>query len=140
MKEFRIVLLVPLTLLIVGCAALFNGEATPVSMNSNPTGAQVLVDGDVVGATPITIDISVKEDHRVTFRLDGYDDVTCILNRKVGTTWIILDILAGVVPIIIDAATGAWYELADDTCNVTLPRADQSTLPQSMRESYGGKI
>ena len=98
------------------------------------------VDGDVVGATPVTIDLSVREEHRVTFRLDGYDDVTCILNRRVGTTWIILDILSGVVPIIIDAATGSWYELADDTCNVTLPRADQAALPQSMRESYAGNI
>ncbi len=140
MNDLPVPLLIPLLGLIAGCGALFNGEASPITMNSNPIGAQVLVDGDPVGTTPVTVDISVKEEHRVTFRMAGYDDVTCILNRKVGAGWIILDILAGVVPIIIDAATGSWYELSENACNVTLPRADQAALPQQMRDRYAGTV
>ncbi len=138
MKYLNVTLLIPLILLIAGCGALFNGEASPITMNSNPIGAQVLVDGDPVGTTPVTVDISVKEEHRVVFRMAGYDDVTCILNRKVGAGWIILDILGGVFPIIIDAATGSWYELSEDACNVTLPRADQAALSIERRETYAG--
>jgi hypothetical protein len=140
MSELRLGLLITLTFLIAGCGALFNGATTPVSMNSNPIGAQVLLDGDPVGATPVTIDISVKEEHRVVFRMDGYGDVTCILNRSVGGGWVILDILGGLFPIIIDAATGSWYELSEDTCNVTLPRADEVALPQQLRDRYAGRI
>jgi hypothetical protein len=29
---------------------------------------------------------------------------------KVGVKWIVLDILGGFVPVIVDAATGNWYE------------------------------
>ena len=38
----------------------------------------------------------------------------------VGGVWIVLDILGGVIPIVIDAATGNWYELDQDHVNALL--------------------
>lgn len=140
MAYTRLVLLTPLTLVLVGCAALFNSKTSPISMNSNPVGAEVIVDGDRMGTTPISLDLSVKEEHRVVFRMDGYDDVTCILNRKVGAGWVILGILGGVLPIIIDAATGSWYELSENACSVTLLRANQAQVSEFLQKSYGGRL
>lgn len=140
MTTKRVALLTTLTLVLVGCGTLFNGKTSTISMSSNPVGAEVIVDGDRMGTTPISLDLSVKEEHRVVFRMDGYDEVTCILNRKVGTGWVILDILGGVIPIIIDAATGSWYELSENACNVTLPRANQAKISELIQKSYGGRL
>jgi hypothetical protein len=38
----------------------------------------------------------------------------------VGAGWVVLDVLAGLVGIIVDAATGAWYELDQDAVNAIL--------------------
>lgn len=39
-----------------------------------------------------------------------------------GAGWIVLDVLAGLVPIIVDAATGAWYGLDQDNVNAVLEK------------------
>lgn len=123
-----------------GCAALFNGKTTPVQMNSNPAGAEVLVDGTRVGTTPMSVDLSTAESHTVTFRIVGMTPVTCLLNRKVGVAWVVLDVLGGLVPIVIDAATGSWYELDKNVCNGTLGGGDLdvSTLDPALQASYAG--
>jgi len=128
-----------LTLFVVsGCGALFNSKTTPVQMNSNPTGAEVIVNGNRVGVTPMSVDLSIKENHTVTLRANG-QEVTCIINRKVGAGWVVLDVLGGLVPIIIDAATGSWYELDKEACNGQLGGGiDLSALSPELQESYAG--
>lgn len=123
-----------------GCAALFNAKTTPVQMNSNPAGAEVLVDGTRVGETPMSVDLSNNQSHTVTFRIIGLTPVTCIINRKVGPTWVILDVLGGLVPIVIDAATGSWYELDKNVCNGTLSggELDVSRLDPALQATYAG--
>ncbi len=39
-----------------------------------------------------------------------------------GAGWIILDILGGLVPIIVDVATGGWYELDNTNVKVVLEK------------------
>jgi hypothetical protein len=39
------------------------------------------------------------------------EERTFQLRNEIGTLWIILDVVTGLVPIIVDAATGDWYEL-----------------------------
>ena len=51
----------------------------------------------------------------------------------VGASWVILDVLGGLVPIIIDAATGKWNSLDRETCNINLPQA--SSLATGTRGS-----
>jgi len=123
-----------------GCAALFNGKTTPVQMNSNPVGAEVLVDGTRVGTTPMSVDLSNDQTHTVTFRIVGLSPVTCVLNRKVGVGWVVLDVLGGLIPVIIDAATGSWYELDKNVCNGTLGGADLdiTSLDPALQASYAG--
>lgn len=116
----RVLAAFAVAVLASGCAALFNNKQTNVQMNSNPVGAEVLVNGNRVGTTPMSVQLSNKDNHTVTFRMAGRNDVSCILNRKVEAGWIILDVLSGLIPIVIDAATGSWYGL-DDACNATLP-------------------
>jgi len=43
-----------------------------------------------------------------------------LLNNSVGAGWFVLDILGGLIPIIIDAATGNWYGLDQEHVNAVL--------------------
>ena len=42
---------------------------------------------------------------------------TCVFETGIPAKWVILD---GLVPVIVDAATGDWKELQTDVCNATL--------------------
>lgn len=112
--------LVTLSLLsLQGCATLFAG--TPeVSMATNPTAAEVYVDGEYVGDTPLSLELDPKKVKSITFRADGYQDLTVPLNRKVGAGWVVLDILGGVLPVVVDAATGKWTSFEEDNVTATL--------------------
>lgn len=104
-----------------GCGTLFNSSTKAVSMSSTPTEAEVFIDGNRMGVTPVTLELDNQENHAVVFRKDGYEDVTCDIQTTVGAGYVILDILGGLVPVIIDAATGEWESLDSEVCNVNLP-------------------
>lgn len=113
-----------LAAVLVSCGTLFNSGAKSVAMSSEPTQATVYVDGDRVGQTPITLELDNQESHTVTFEKDGYQEATCQLDTSVGAGFVILDVVGGLVPVIIDAATGKWSSLGSETCNVTLAQSD----------------
>jgi hypothetical protein len=100
----------PVLLVATGCATLFSTSTSNVAMTSSPTGAAVYIDGTRAGVTPTII----------AFRTDDGGESSCRINRKVGAGWVILDILGGLIPVIIDAATGAWYGLDTRTCDVNI--------------------
>ena len=79
-----------------------------VAMSSNPTGAEVWIDGARRGTTPFSLDLNNHTSHTVVFRLEGHQEVTCQLTTSVGAGWVILDVLGGLIPVIVDAATGKW--------------------------------
>jgi hypothetical protein len=108
---------------LTGCGALFNSGPAHVAFQSNPAGAEVWINGTNRGVTPITLDLAKKENYTVTFRKAGFQDATVALSHKVGAGWVILDVLGGVLPVVIDAATGSWYSLTSNNVNVNLTQA-----------------
>ena len=105
----------------IGCGALFNSKVKTISMTSTPTQAEVWIDGTMRGVTPLSLPLDNQESHSVVFRKEGHQDVVCELSSDVGAGWIVLDILGGLLPIIVDAATGDWSGIGEDACNVGLP-------------------
>jgi hypothetical protein len=69
----------------------------------------------------MTEELSHRREHVVTFRKAGYKETSCNIGRSVGAVWIVLDVVFGLVPVIIDAATGSWYGSKTKLCSVTLP-------------------
>lgn len=112
--------LVAAAMSLSACGALFNGGPANVTVNSNPAGAEVWVDGTNRGITPATLQLSKDQNHTITLRRAGYQEQTVTLNRKLSTTYLILDILGGLIPVIVDAATGSWYVLDTNEVNVNL--------------------
>jgi hypothetical protein len=112
-------------LVLSGCATLFASKSKEIPLVSEPQAAEVLLDGNRVGLTPMTLKIDNGKSQVVTFRKAGYKDVSCQLNAKTGAGWVVLDILGGLIPIIIDAATGDWKQVKETNCTVTLPVAQE---------------
>jgi len=104
------------------CATLFKGSSSKVDFNSDPKGAKVYVNGNYRGETPIRLKLESKRTYEIEFRKEEYKSKIFNITNHVGAGWIVLDILAGLVPVIIDAATGAWYELDQKNINAILEK------------------
>ena len=107
--------------MVSGCGLLFLSSEKDILLDTEPAQAEIWIEGVKVGTTPMTISLSNREDHRITFRKDGFDDITCHLDRKIHNGILVLDILSGLVPVIVDAATGGWYRIPEDSCVRQLP-------------------
>lgn len=59
------------------------------------------------------MDLSIRREHTILFRKEGYRDKTYRVTRSAGVGWVILDILGGLAPLIVDAATGDWLDTDD---------------------------
>lgn len=94
-----------------GCATIFKGANAKVDMRSSPVQAEVYVNGVRMGRTPLQLNLAVKKSYAIEFRAEGYQPRVYHINNRVGAGWVILDVLLGLVPVIVDAATGSWYQL-----------------------------
>ena len=102
------------------CATIFKGSTDGVNFSSDPHGAKVYVNGDLLGKTPFELELKSNKTYTIEFKKDGFETRTVLLNSSVGGGWIVLDILGGLLPVIIDAATGNWYSLDQDHVNAVL--------------------
>ena len=125
MKRKSLVLVVLVTLLLSSCATLFGKKTHPLAISSSPKGAEVYVNGFKRGVTPIELKLKADRDYTIEFRKDGFENVTRVVNSKVSGGWIVLDILGGLIPIVIDAATGDWNKLDQDSVNADLEKSNK---------------
>lgn len=112
-------LFVPVCLLS-GCATLFSSGANQVSLQSDSQGADVYVNGSLRGKTPLQLTLDNTKPVTVTFKMAGRQDQTVEIGTKVRAGFVVLDVLGGLLPVIIDAASGEWKTLDTKTVNVTL--------------------
>lgn len=91
-----------------------------MSFSSDPSGAKVYVNGTLLGTTPVQLELKSKNSYTIEFKKEGYETRIVLLNNSVGAGWIVLDVLGGLIPIIIDAATGNWYTLDQEHVNAVL--------------------
>ncbi len=109
-------------LILSSCAAVFADKTRSVMVTSNPPGAEITIDGQPHGVTPVRI---AANDHKllaISIRKDGYHNGGCFLNTKTRAKWVILDVLLiwTVVPIIVDLVTNSWSTLESEFCTVNL--------------------
>lgn len=107
------------------CGLLFLSSEKDITLTTSPDAAEVWVQGVRMGTTPMQIELDNRSSHIITFKKEGYEDISCQLNATVHGGIVVLDVLAGLVPVIIDAATGGWKRIPEDTCVATLPPENQ---------------
>ena len=103
-----------------GCATLFAPITSPVSLNSDPDQSDVYVNGFKMGSTPLKLELKADKSYTIEFRKKGYSTVIRVINTKIGGGYLVLDILGGLIPLLIDASTGAWNKFDQDTVNAVL--------------------
>lgn len=104
------------------CATLFKGNSSKLDLSSDPQGADVYVNGNPMGKTPVKIKLESKGTYSLEFRKDGFATKTFNIQNHIGAGWVILDILTGLLPVIVDAATGSWYILDQKNINAVLEK------------------
>jgi len=113
---------VALLLLAAGCATIIKGRAEKVSFSSDPSRAKVYVNGSLMGRTPLQIRLESKMTYNIEFREEGYENKTVVITNSVGAGWIVLDVLLGFWPVVIDAVTGSWCQLDQTNVNAALEK------------------
>lgn len=127
-------LAIVLAISLSGCGTIFTGTSQHVRVLSSPDKARIVTAPPTVDyTTPTTINLERKREHTLTISMPGYASQNVQLEKHMRGGILVLDILAGLVGIIVDAATGAWYGLSPDTVNVTLARtAENLTGPDTI--------
>ena len=120
MHHTTVTLAVATALAATGCATLFSSKAKTITIESDPPQADILVDGSPVGQTPAQISLSNSEPHAISIAKPGYHAAGCQLLTSTGGGWVVLDVVTGFVPAIIDAATASWNKLDRTECRVRL--------------------
>ena len=109
--KIKIVFIALICIYLSSCALVFKGTKQEVSFRSDPQRAEVYVNGIRMGETPLTLRLVTKQTYAIEFKIEGYKPKSFQINNKVGAGWVVLDIVLGLVPVVVDAATGAWYSL-----------------------------
>jgi hypothetical protein len=124
----RTLLLIGAVLGMSGCAAVLGSHQKDFALHSTPPGADVYLDGNRLGTTPVRVKLDNHRTHTFVYKRAGFKDGSCTLAKGTGAGWVIFDILTGLVPIIIDAATNSWSQTQGSSCTGALELL--SGLPQ----------
>lgn len=112
-------------ILVTSCGTIFNGTRQNVSVITAPDRARVQVDpGGQTFTTPTTLDLERKNDYTLRFSKEGYSPAESHISKSMNGGILVLDILAGLLGVIVDAVTGGWYNLDPKSANVVLTKAD----------------
>jgi hypothetical protein len=140
-SRLAIIALLVTPMLALGCASIMEGKTQSVSFNSEPAGAQILINGLPMGVTPATITIK-KSDYdnaNVLFKKEGYQDQQATLHTKV-TGWFWGNIITGgLLGSGTDAISGAMWEYSPDKYFVTMPPV-KASIGETARLDYENRV
>lgn len=108
-----------------GCASITASRTDMLSVNSNITGADVMVDGVRVAQAPAQIELDKKRPASVYVTAPGRTSHQCQTRMSAGGGYIVADVVLCILlfPLgcisFIDAG-GAWNELEQPSCNAML--------------------
>jgi hypothetical protein len=133
MRKALTISILGLLVMSTSCATLFTGTKQKVAIDSNPQGAEIIINGQQMGVTPATIKVDRELDallyggKEIQFNLEGYKNLGYELDARLNT----VSIINFFNPIFwgIDIATGAVTKY-DDYYNFRLmPLEDNTANP-----------
>lgn len=126
MRTITIILTTLLFLLFTyACGTIIHGSTQQVGISSNPSNANVTINGQNYGSTPMIIDLNRKDAHMVRIELDGYHTYETNLTRSTsGWVWGNI-VFGGLIGLVIDASAGGMYKLTPEQISSEL-RTEQA--------------
>jgi len=108
---------------VAGCSTIVSGQEQALQINSNVSGADVLLNGVLIGKTPFSGQVKKSATAAVTVRKDGFKERTVQLATEVeGSFWGNI-IIGGLPGSSTDYGTGAMYKYAPNVIQVDLEPA-----------------
>jgi len=150
---FRIAGLFSASFLLVSCASMIATQNVPVS--TNPSGAQVYVDGKPGCVTPCAVDLARNQDHLLTFQKEGFRQQDVAVRRQHQTEMSLLNAInsgvnsatffnnpswglsSAVQSLTAQQATGEAYVLLPSTVAVNL--VPEGGFPRKTTESEAAR-
>ena len=121
-----------------GCSTIIKGSKQSVIISSNPSEANVYVNGIHLGKTPAMARLMRKNTQLIKIELEGYSPYLTILESRFNG-WIFGNIIfGGLVGIIVDAATGSMYSLKPEQVQARFELAQGSLLEKRGEGIYVG--
>ena len=113
-----------------GCATIIRGTTQSIPISSEPSGADIIIDGALVGLTPDDIALERGRDHLITLEKEDYQTRSIPIVKSIGgAVW--GNILAGgFIGWGVDAASGAQYDLNPETVFVRLIPLEEGESPE----------
>lgn len=112
------------------CAMMVGDKNAPISILSNPPGADIFIDGRNYGKTPATLDIEAKN-HIVTLTKEGYGSTQLQLE-----TWAAIKDKACMVDALTSMFVIPMYSLIwSGNCNEFKEESYSAIIPQSASRS-----
>lgn len=135
-KKTGIIALSGVLVLSTSCASIFTGSKRNVLFESDPSGAKVFVNGFEKGVTPVQI--KVKADDRVDFKLDKYKERVVVMDSKFN----LVAILNGfsIIGWGVDAVTGSLKRVDTKYVKVTLENSQKTAFMNYMENGKINKI
>jgi hypothetical protein len=124
-------------LLAAGCASVFKGDQSSIRVTSEPACAPVYVNGVPSGFTPVTLKLPSRNNYVVQLEMPGYQHAATASYSTLGGGWLVLDVLFFIIPVIFDAATGAWYYNEPDALHFALKKGES---PPSGHAPQAGNV
>lgn len=109
------------------CASIFGGKKNTIRIHGGPTESKVFLDGEFLGVTPLKMRVSkykLQEGSILEIRKDGYESLFYEVNRRPHVGYVVLNILSGSIPLIIDVANGNIYR--PNTRNIEIDLKNRS--------------
>ena len=157
--KLMIAVLVLPTILLTGCASIVGKDVFPLTINSNPDGASIIIQDErgkkvFTGTTPTTVTLTAGEayfhakSYNITFSKPGYAEQYVVVKASL-SGWYFGNILFGglVGVLIVDPITGKMWKLPTDvSANLseklslnqkqpTLKILTLNQVPENMRKS-----
>ncbi len=132
--------IIPILLASAGCGTIFNGTSQTITAQSSPDAAAVSTQPVTARyTTPASLELERKNSYTLTFEKEGYSPEQFLLQKKLQGGIVALDILfTALIGVVVDAATGAWYQLVPETATVVLTSTDGTGEPITVTISQDG--
>ena len=110
---FLVFLGIVFVLTMNSCATIFGGKRNTIHVKmGSPENAMVYLDGELIGEAPFKIRIEkrrIQEGSIIEIKKEGYHTMQYHVIRSPHAGYVILDILGGVIPLVVDVADGNIY-------------------------------
>ncbi len=138
-KFLALSLIVAVTLFMVGCATILTGTKDTITIETEPPGAEIIIDGISYGKTPATITLTRPglSDKMVTLKLEGYKPIRFILQKEFNTVAILN--LTDALGWAIDIVSGAVYKYSPKYYKFTLEKEKQAYRLADLEKDERGR-